>query len=60
MDIQDKSHAITNYVVGGTAATSPWWLDFMQITDPYIHWLTGILGLAIVVIQFCRTTKKEK
>jgi len=60
MDIQGKTHAAINYVVGGTAATSPWWMDFIQITDPLVHWLTGIIGLALVVVQFNRTINKKE
>ncbi len=60
MDIQDKSHVAANYIIGGTAAASPWWMSFIQITDPFIHWLTGAIGLVIVVVQFYRTVKKKK
>lgn len=60
MYIQEKSHALMNYTIGGTAATSPWWLDFIQITDPVIHWLTGVIGLILVLVQVSRTVNKKE
>lgn len=60
MDIEERSHAAINYVVGGTAASSPWWLNFIQITDPVVHWLTGIIGLVLVLVQFSRTVNKRR
>lgn len=57
MDIQEKVHATTNLAVGGAAVTVPWMID--KVMD-FVHILTSILGLVLVVAQLVILFRKQQ
>ncbi len=60
MDIQEKSHAALNYAIGTAGVTSPWWLEFLKISEFWMQYLTVVGGFVLIIVQLYRTMKKKK
>lgn len=58
MDIQEKTHAFLNYTIGAIGISAPAWMQFLDDATMVMKFLTAAGGLALVIIQLRRTTKK--
>lgn len=42
---------LTDYTVGGTAATSPWWLEWLHTANEVAATVAAIGGVVLVLIR---------
>lgn len=60
MNIDEKSHAAVNYTLGTAGVTSPWWLEFLKLSEFWMQYLTVAGGFILIIIQLYRTLKNKK
>ena len=58
MQIQDKAHAATNYILGSVGITSPFWMQLISEATGILQFLAALGGAILIVIQLKRTLKK--